>query len=521
MRVQLPGLETVGWFNGNDAEGEKQTVENQEELGGNGLLGFMREWITAHPKVDPETNEMMLYNSAFVPPYVHYSVVPAAQEASPKTPQPRRLLNAPVAGISSPKMMHDFGVSRKHSIIMDLPLSLNPVNLAKNQPSIMYDSSQPSRFGVFPRREPGNVRWFETDACCIFHTANAWDVFDEHGDLESVDFLVCRMTSATVVFAGGNVPGPQATHSTQRRVTKAATDQPKISTKTHGLKTDTAAYEKSPLLESTAHESIEPNAADGEEEQDRLYYYSFSMAPDPVHNAITHQFALTRIPFDFPSVAPGLEMSSARYVYGCSSTCSSFNSALGRAAKIDALVKVDARMLIERGKAKPPPPTAATENRSACVDNRDLSEIVEAQNATGTAQGDAIQVFQTPPHVYAQEPRFVPKRDAVNEDDGYLVVYVFDEQQIGDDGECKPDAVSELWIIDAKGMRDVVAKVRLPQRVPYGFHGNWFGEQEVRSQRDVKEEGLRRIKGADEWRDGVKEKVGGWIIDRAIKAIGG
>ena len=47
MRVALPGLETVGWFDGRSCEGE-DTYEAAPGFGGKGLLSFMREWTTAH-----------------------------------------------------------------------------------------------------------------------------------------------------------------------------------------------------------------------------------------------------------------------------------------------------------------------------------------------------------------------------------------------------------------------------------------------------------------------------------------
>jgi hypothetical protein len=79
----------------------------------------------------------------------------------------------------------------------------------------------------------------------------------------------------------------------------------------------------------------------------------------------------------------------------------------------------------------------------------------------------------------------VSRQEPIAEDDGFLLFYVFDETQLDADGECLPNAVSELWIIDAKNMRDVVACVRLPQRVPYGLHGNWFSEPQIAAQREV------------------------------------
>ncbi|KAI7131616.1 carotenoid oxygenase, partial [Hortaea werneckii] len=203
MRIQLPGLETVGWYNGAYAENERSEKELEEEkaravekqvekekvLGQDGgVIAFMREWTTAHPKVDPVTGEMMMFHASFAPPYVQYSILP--QQGSPtkisedpekaalrertRTTQ-KKMLNRAVSGVYGAKMMHDFGVSRSHTVIMDLPLSLDPMNQLKGLPPVAYDSSKPSRFGVFPRWNPENVTWFETDACCIFHTANTWD----------------------------------------------------------------------------------------------------------------------------------------------------------------------------------------------------------------------------------------------------------------------------------------------------------------------------------------------------------
>ena len=63
--------------------------------------------------------------------------------------------------------------------------------------------------------------------------------------------------------------------------------------------------------------------------------------------------------------------------------------------------------------------------------------------------------------------------------------YIFDESQLADDGECKVNAISELWIIDAKNMRDVIGRIQLPQRVPYGLHGNWFSKDNVDNQRPI------------------------------------
>jgi len=491
MRIQLPGLETVGWFNGSSAEGEPKdetSTEKERVLGENGgLIQFMREWTTAHPKVDPQTKEMFMFHASFAPPYVQYSVLPT-QTSCDNTPtdyQPaqEKLLNAAVPGISGGKMMHDFGVSSSHAIIMDLPLTLDPANQLKGKPPVTYDSDKPSRFGVFPRRHPEEVKWFETDACCIFHTANSWDDLDLAGKPVAVNMLACRLTSATMVFATGNIAAPveKDIAGAMARNKKRMPFFAKYNDTLDGNvwersgSIESPADEKEPLLRIISLDDPDEPEEDFDVDQCRLYYYNFNLQT----SSITHQWALTAIPFEFPSVHPELEMNEARFIYGCSTTATNFGSALGKATKIDALVKIDATTLISRGRACPP------RSVSGIVDNRSMVQILES-----TDQRDPVRVFQMPEGWYAQEPRFIPAATKRGEDDGYLVFYAFDEEQLTEAGDVPADssagrAKSELWIVDANDMRSVVARVHLPQRVPYGLHGAWFSKQQVLEQRPV------------------------------------
>ena len=77
-------------------------------------------------------------------------------------------------------------------------------------------------------------------------------------------------------------------------------------------------------------------------------------------------------------------------------------------------------------------------------------------------------VFDHGPGRAAGEPVFVPRGEA--EDDGWLVTYVHD---LGEES-------AEFVVFDAQDFdRGYVARVPLPQRIPYGFHGNWVSDRSV------------------------------------------
>jgi carotenoid cleavage dioxygenase len=60
---------------------------------------------------------------------------------------------------------------------------------------------------------------------------------------------------------------------------------------------------------------------------------------------------------------------------------------------------------------------------------------------------------------------FVPKPDATAEDDGWLITYVFDREA----------GTSEMVVIDTQAFDgEPVARVLIPRRIPYGFHGTWL-----------------------------------------------
>ncbi|MET0190861.1 MAG: carotenoid oxygenase family protein [Pseudonocardia sediminis] len=74
------------------------------------------------------------------------------------------------------------------------------------------------------------------------------------------------------------------------------------------------------------------------------------------------------------------------------------------------------------------------------------------------------------PGRFGSEAPFAPRDGSTGDDDGYLVSFVTDER----------DGRSEVEILDASDLTaGPVARVRLPQRVPLGFHATWVRHDQL------------------------------------------
>jgi carotenoid cleavage dioxygenase len=67
---------------------------------------------------------------------------------------------------------------------------------------------------------------------------------------------------------------------------------------------------------------------------------------------------------------------------------------------------------------------------------------------------------------FGGEALFVPKAGASSEDDGYLLDLLMTASE------------AALLILDAKSMEEI-ARLHLPQRVPFGLHACWLDQQKV------------------------------------------
>jgi len=75
---------------------------------------------------------------------------------------------------------------------------------------------------------------------------------------------------------------------------------------------------------------------------------------------------------------------------------------------------------------------------------------------------------------YGGEPVFVPRPGGAQEDDGWIVTYVYDEIE----------GTSEMVVLDARHVSGApIARVMIPSRVPYGFHGAWVSGERIAAQK--------------------------------------
>ena len=127
--------------------------------------GKLQTAMTAHPKFDPETGEMLFFGYAPFPPYLTYHVADSQGN----------LLRSEAIDLEWPSMIHDFSTTRDHVIFILCPLVFSLENLAKTGKVFSWEAERGVRLGVMPR-SGGNadVKWFQTDPGYVFHPMNAW-----------------------------------------------------------------------------------------------------------------------------------------------------------------------------------------------------------------------------------------------------------------------------------------------------------------------------------------------------------
>jgi carotenoid cleavage dioxygenase-like enzyme len=147
--IELPGLETRGI----DSFGGKLTTG-----------------VSAHPKLDPRTGELAIFDFGPVPPYLTYGVVSAEGE----------LVHHTEIELSGQRLQHDTALTERYTLLFDMSMMFDPKLLAQGKTRMIFRRDEAARIGVLPRHGDGaSIRWFEVSPFFMYHTINAWEEGDE------------------------------------------------------------------------------------------------------------------------------------------------------------------------------------------------------------------------------------------------------------------------------------------------------------------------------------------------------
>jgi len=140
-----------------------------ETLGEFDYDGALVGSMTAHPKWDPVTGELLFFGYSPFPPYVRYHV--ADRHGT--------LTRSVDIDLPRPVMMHDFVATAKHIVFFDLPAIFDLDAMLRGDAGIRWQPEAGARIGVMPR-DGGNadVVWFELEPFFVFHFLNGFDVDD-------------------------------------------------------------------------------------------------------------------------------------------------------------------------------------------------------------------------------------------------------------------------------------------------------------------------------------------------------
>lgn len=135
------------------------------------FAGELASNMTAHPKIDGVTGEMVFFGYDVLAPFLRYHEVDSVG----------RLTNSLEIDLPRSVMMHDFGVTATRVIFMDMPVVTNLELVAEGvQLPFEWDDSHQARLGVMQRGAASDtVKWINADPCYVFHPLNSYDDGDK------------------------------------------------------------------------------------------------------------------------------------------------------------------------------------------------------------------------------------------------------------------------------------------------------------------------------------------------------
>jgi carotenoid cleavage dioxygenase len=135
-----------------------------------GYLDEYRGRVTAHPKMDPKTGEMVWFAYGVGPMPLSAGMSYGVTDKTGKVVR-REEFQAPYSS-----MVHDFLVTENYVLLPILPLTGSIERAMSGRPAFAWEPEKGSYVGLMRRDgDPSSIRWFNTEACYVFHPMNAYE----------------------------------------------------------------------------------------------------------------------------------------------------------------------------------------------------------------------------------------------------------------------------------------------------------------------------------------------------------
>jgi len=170
-----------------------------QSIGSWDFRGKLHTAMTAHPKLDPDTGEMVFF--------AYMATGPFSSDVMVHKVNPQGILTESIH-IPTPysAMVHDFVVTENYIVVPIMPITGSLERAMSGGPPFAWEPDKGVHVAVLPRHggTTEDIRWVELDLCFVFHFMNG---FDRDGVI-SID--ACQFRNAPLFPTPDGEPTPRA-----------------------------------------------------------------------------------------------------------------------------------------------------------------------------------------------------------------------------------------------------------------------------------------------------------------------
>lgn len=163
--------------------------------------------ITAHPKFDHSTGEMVFFGNQAKGPFSEYVRMNVADQHG-------NLIKDEMIQAPFPSFVHDFFVTENYVVFPIFPLAFDMERAINGGVPMAWEPERGTHFGVMPRNgTAADVKWHSMEARWSFHMMNAW----EEGDNIKVDICASNASQFAPKLDGTMAKAEEGVVPTLRR----------------------------------------------------------------------------------------------------------------------------------------------------------------------------------------------------------------------------------------------------------------------------------------------------------------